>query len=138
MATYNQTINGKNNEKKDVDASSATIDFSEQAVASGESVLVFNLPENSIVVDAGFYVKTGVTGATATGKITVGTTDVVAPVAFGGTSDVLKGGAVTKVHTGTGAEAVVTIGTANATAGVVEVYVEYIEYTESNGELTNY
>jgi len=138
MATYNQTLKGKNNEKKSVAASSATIDFSEQAVASGESVLVFNLPENAIVVNAGFYVKTGVAGATATGKITVGSTDVVAAVAFGGTSDVLKGGAVTKGHTGTGAEVVVTVGTANATSGVVEVYVEYIQYTESTSELTNY
>jgi len=138
MATYNQTLNSKNNEKKSVTASSATIDFSEQAVASGESVLVFNLPENAIVVNAGFYVKTGVAATDATGKIMVGSKTAVAAVAFGGTSGVLKGGAVTKVHTGTGAEVTVTVGTSNATAGVVEVYVEYIQYTESTGELTNY
>jgi len=137
MATYNQLLNGQNGAKKSVCVSSATLDFDAQAVASGETVSVFNLPANAVVTNAFFKVTTGVTGATATGKVTVGSTDAIAAVAFAGVADAIKGGAVTKVSTGTGAEVTVTIGTANATAGKVEVIVEYIEYTKTTGELTN-
>jgi len=136
MATYDQTLNGKNSYKKSVSVSSATLDFGEQAVSSTETVAVFTLPANAVVVNAFFNVTSGVTGATATGKITVGSTDAIAAVTFGGSAAV-KGGTVTKVATGTGAAVTVTVGTANATAGVVEVIVEYIEYTKTNGELTN-
>ena len=136
MATYNQTLNGKNANKKSVCVSSATLDFGEQAVSTAETVALFNLPANAVVTNAFFNVTSGVAGATATGKITIGSTDAIAAVAFGG-SAAIKGGTVTKVATGTGAEVTVTVGTANATAGVVEVVVEYIEYTKTTGELTN-
>jgi hypothetical protein len=137
MATYDQTLEGKNNAKKSVCVSSALIDFGTQNVGIGETVSVFNLPANAVVTNAFFYVNTGVAGTTATGKVSVGGIDAIAAVAFAGTAGVLKGGAVTKVSTGTGAEVLVTIGTAAATAGKVEVIVEYIEYTKSTGELTN-
>ncbi len=136
MATYNQILNGKNNEKKSVGIASATLKFTEQAVAATETVAVFNLPANAVVTDAFFYVKTGLTNTTATGKITVGATDAIAAVAFAGVAGAIKGGTVTKVHTGTGSEVTVAIGTANATDGEVEVVVEYIEYTKTTGELT--
>lgn len=136
MATYDQTLNGKNNQKKGVCASSATLNFTDQAVASTETVSVFTLPENAVVTNAFFFVKTGLSNTTATGKVTIGSTDTIAAVAFAGVDGVLKGGSVTKVHTGTGAEVTVTIGTANATDGEVEVVVEYIEYTKTTGELT--
>jgi len=137
MATYNQMLNGSNSCKKDVSVSSATIDFGEQAVASGESVSVFNLPANAVVTKAYFVVLSGVTGATATGKVTVGSTDAIAAVAFAGVAGAVKGGATTPVFTSTGAEVTVTVGTANATAGKVEVVVEYAEFTKTNGELTS-
>jgi len=136
MATYDQTLNGKNNQKKDVNVSSATLDFVAQNVAATETVGVFRLPDNAVVINAFFFVKTGLTNTTATGKITVGSTDAIAAVAFAGSDATLKGGAVTKVHTGTGADVTVTIGTADATDGEVEVIVEYIEYTKTNGEQT--
>lgn len=137
MATYNQLLNGNNTAKKSYSVSSATIDFGVQAVASGETVSVFNLPANSVVTNVFFLVVEGVTGATATGKVTVGSTDAIAAVAFAGVSGAVKGGATTPVFTGTGAEVTVTIGAANATAGKVEVIVEYVEYTKTTGELTN-
>lgn len=137
MATYNQLLNGKNNEKKSVSVASATLNFGTQAVAVGETVSVFKLPANAVVTNAFFYVKSGVTDATSTGKITVGATDAIAAVAFAGVAGAIKGGTVTKVHTGTGSEVTVAIGTANATAGEVVVIVEYIEYTKTIGELTN-
>lgn len=136
MATYNQTLNGKNANKKSVCVSSATLDFGEQAVGIGETVALFNLPANAVVTNAFFNVTSGVAGVTATGKISIGGTDAIAAVAFGG-SVAIKGGAVTKVATGTGAEVLVTGGVAAATAGTVEVVVEYIEYTKTTGELTN-
>lgn len=136
MATYNQIPYGKNSEKKGVCSSSALIDFGAQNVAIAETVSVFNLPKNAVVTNAFFYINEGVAGATATGKVTIGSTDTIAAVAFAGTAGVIKGGAVTKVHTGTGAEVLVTIGVAAATAGKVEVIVEYIEYEKSTGELT--
>ena len=137
MATFDQTLNGKNSQKKSISVSSATIDFGAQNLAIADVVSVFTLPADAVVTNAFFYVQTGVAGVTSTGKITVGTTDVVAAVAFAGTAGAVKGGAVTKAHTGTGSEVTITIGTAAATAGVVEVVVEYIEYTKTSGELTN-
>lgn len=138
MATYNQTRNATNSQKKSISISSATLKFTEQAVASGESVSVFNLPANAVVTNAFFMVETGLTNATATGKITVGSTDAIAAVAFAGVAGAVKGGAVTKVPTLTGAEVTVTIGTANATDGEVVAVVEYIEYDKATGELTNF
>lgn len=137
MATYNQLKNGTNGQKKSVSVSSATLDFTAQAVASTETVAVFNLPANCVVTNAFFYVKTGLTNTTSTGKISIGGTDAIAAVAFAGVDGAVKGGTVTKVATGTGAEVLVTIGTANATDGEVEAIVEYIEYTKTSGELTN-
>lgn len=137
MATYNQVRNGTNNQKKGISSSVAVIDFDAQPVASGETVAVFNLPGNSVITAAFFRVIEGVTGATATGKISVGGTDAIAAVAFAGVAEAVKGGATTKISTGTGAEVLVTIGTANATAGKVEAVVTYIENSKSTGELTN-
>jgi hypothetical protein len=137
MATFDQTLNGSNSCKKGISASSATIDFDAQTVGIAETVSVFNLPANAVVTKAYFVVLSGVTGATATGKVTVGSTDAIAAVAFAGTAGVVKGGATTAVATGTGSEVTVTIGTAAATAGKVEVVVEYTEYTKTTGELTN-
>lgn len=136
MATYDQTRSGKNSEKKSICSSSALINFGDQAVAIGESVAVFTLPAKAVVTNAYFVVESGVTGATATGKITVGSTDAIAAVAFAGVAGAIKGGTVTKVNTGTGAEVAVTVGVANATAGSVTVIVEYHEYEKSTGELT--
>ena len=136
MATYDQTLNGTNNQKKGISSSVAVIDFDSQAVASGETVAVFNLPASSVVTAAFFRVVSGVTGATSTGKISVGGTDVISAVAFAGVAEAIKGGTTTRVSTGTGAEVLVTIGTANATAGKVEAVVMYTENTKSTGELT--
>ena len=138
MATYNQLRNGKNNSKVSASSSSAAISFDDQTVATGETVAVFNLPANAVVTNAFFKVDTGVTGATATGKITVGSTDVISAVAFAGVAGAIKGGTTTKVDTGTGAEVLVTIGTADATAGSVTAIVEYTEYTKTTGELTDF
>ena len=69
-------------------------------------------------------------------KITVGSTDSVAAVAVGTADGVIKGGAVTKVATGTGADVTVTTGVADLTDGEFEVVVEYIEYTRTIGEYT--
>ena len=136
MATYNQIEFGKNNEKKSGCLSTAIIDFDEQSVATTETVAVFNLAPKAVVTNAYFVVEKGVTGATATGKITVGSTDTIAAVAFAGVAGTIKGGTVTKVLTNTGAEVTVTIGTADATAGRVVVVVEYDEYTLGNGTYT--
>ena len=136
MATYDQTINDKNNQKRDTSTMVATVDFSEQAVASGETVLLASLPSNSVITNALFEVVNGVTGATATGKITVGSTDVIPAVAFAGVDGAIKGGTVTRVGTGTGAEVILTVGVADATDGKVNVIVEYIETDKVTGELT--
>lgn len=136
MATYDQLLNGKNNQKRSTCTMLATVNFAEQAVAIGETVLLANLPSNAVVTNALFEVVDGVTGATATGKITVGSTDVIAAVAFAGVDGAIKGGTVTRIGTGTGAEVTLTVGTANATAGKVNVIVEYIETDKVIGELT--
>lgn len=136
MATYNQILNGSNNQKKNTSTLVAQVNFGTQAVAQDETVLLANLPANAVITNAFFEVVGGVTGATATGKITVGSTDVIPAVAFAGVDGAIKGGTVTRVGTGTGAEAVLTVGTANATSGVVNVIVEYIETTKVTGELT--
>ncbi len=136
MATYDQILNGTNNQKKSISSSVAVIDFDAQAVATGETVAVFNLPGNAVVTAAFFRVVSGVTGATATGKISVGGTDAIAAVAFTGVAESVKGGATTKISTGTGAEVLVTVGTADATAGKVEAVVMYTENAKSCGELT--
>ncbi len=137
MATFDDIRVAKNSQKKTSSVSSAVLNFTDRTVNSGESVSVFNLPAGAVVTSAYFYVGTGVTGATATGKITVGSTDAIAAVAFAGTAGAVKGGATTKVATGDGAEVTVTIGTANATAGEVTAVVEYTEFGKASGELTN-
>lgn len=146
MANVNIKTLGKNNQKKAVSVSSATIKpaalTTSQGVAaagtlaSGDVVKVFSLPANSVVVDAFIVVKAGATGGTQTLKITVGSTDAVAAVAVGTAAGAVKGGAVTRVATGTGADVTVTSGVADLTDGEFEVVVEYIEYTRTIGEYT--
>ena len=146
MANINIKTLGKNNQKKAVSISSAKIKPSALTVAngvatagtlaSGDVVKLFSLPANSVVTNAFIVVTKGATGGTQTLKITVGSTDSVAAVAVGTADGVIKGGAVTKVATGTGADVTVTTGVADLTDGEFEVVVEYIEYTRTIGEYT--
>ena len=147
MANVNVKTYGKNNQKKGVSVSTATIKPAElttsQGVASagtlatGDVVSVFNLPGNCAVTNAFIVVKTGATGGTQTMKITVGSTDVIAAVAVGTAANAIKGGTVTKVATGTGAAVSVTTGVAALTDGEFEVVVEYVEFGRTVGEYTN-
>lgn len=146
MANVNIKTMNKNNQKKATRVSSATIKPSALTtamgvatagtLASGDVVKVFTLPANSVVVDAFILVKTGATGGTQTLKITVGSTDTIAAVAVGTAANAIKGGTVTKVPTGTGADVSVTSGVADLTDGEFEVVVEYVEYTRTVGEYT--
>lgn len=139
MATYDYSLQGKNNEKKGISVFSGNIKPADNdTIAVAESAKLGTLPGNCVVTNAFLYVKTGATGGTQTLKITVGSTDVIAAVAVGTTDGAIVGGAVTRAHTGTGSEVSVTGGTADLSDGEVEVVVEYVEYTKSTGELTNY
>ena len=143
----NLTLEAKNNQKKVVSVSTGTIipanvttaqgAATAGTIASGDVINLFSLPANAVVVDAFIVVRTGATGGTQTMKITVGSTDVIAAVAVGATNNVVKGGAVTRVATGTGANVTVTTGVAALTDGVFEVVVEYVEFDRTSGEYTN-
>lgn len=138
MASFDVKLSGKNNQKKRVSVSSATIRVADTGtIASGDTVKVFRLPANAVVVDAFLVTRSTITGGTQTAKITVGTTDVIAAVAVGTAANAVKGGTVTKAATGTGADVIVTIGTAALTDGILEVVVSYVEYERTVGEYTN-
>lgn len=147
MANVSVKLNGKNNQKKNVCTSTATIKpaalttamgvAAAGTLASGDVVKVFTLPANAVVVDAMIVVKSGPTGGTQTMKVTVGSTDVIAAVALGTASNAVKGGTVTRAATRTGADVTVTTGVADLTDGEFEVVVKYIEYDRTSGEYTN-
>lgn len=147
MANVDVKKYGKNNQKKSVSVSTGTIKVADLTtangvatagtLASGDVVTVFRLPANSVVTDAFIVVKSAVTGGTQTMKITVGTTDVIAAVAVGTAANAVKGGTITRVATGTGADVTVTTGVANLTDGEFEISVEYVEYARTIGEYTN-
>lgn len=138
MAAFDYVRDYKNNHKKSVSLSvGKLIPADNDPIASGDTAKLFRLPPFAIVTNAFILVKTGATGGTQTLKISVGGTDVIAAVAVGTASGVIKGGAVTKKYTGTGADVVVTGGVATLADGEYEVCVEYVEYTKVTGELTN-
>lgn len=138
MANINVKLNGKNNQKKGVSASTATIKVADTGtIAVGDTVSLFKLPANSVVVNAFIVTRSTITGGTQTAKITVGSTDAIAAVALGTAANAIKGGTVTRVATGTGAEVIATVGVADLTDGEIEVVVEYIEFERTTGEYTN-
>ena len=147
MASVNVKTYGKNNQKKGVCASVATIKPADLTnadgvatagtLASGDVVTVFSLPADAIVTNALIVVKTGATTGTQTMKITVGSTDVIAAVAVGTADNAVKGGTVTRAATGTGADVTVTTGVGALTDGEFEIVVEYVEYVRTTGEYTN-
>lgn len=128
----------KNNQKKAISISSASIKVAKTGtLANGEVITLCNLPAGAVVKDAFIVVTTAPTGGTQTLKITVGSTDAIAAVAVGTASNAVKGGTVTKVATGTGATVTATVGVADLTDGEFEVVVEYVEYNRTVGEYTN-
>lgn len=147
MASVNIKKLNRNNSKVSESLSSATITPATLVVADGvatagtlaigDEVTLFTLPANADVTDAYIYVATGATGGTQTMKITVGSTDIVAAVAVGTASNVFKGGTVTKVNTGTGADVKITTGVAALTDGKFRIVVRYTEADKVTGELTN-
>lgn len=130
----------RNDQKVSRCASAAVItpaDLDAGQLASGDVVTLFTLPANADVTNAYIYVGTGATGGTQTMKISVGGTDVISAVAVGTADGAFKGGAVTRVNSGTGADVTVTTGVATLTDGSYRVVVEYVESDKVTGELTN-
>lgn len=137
MANYDVKLDGKNNQKKAICASTATITVADTGtIASGETVSVFNLPADAVVTNAYVVTRSAISGGTQTVKITVGGTDVIAAVVLGTAANAVKGGTVTKKATGTGAEVTATVGVADLTDGIIEVVVEYVEFDRTTGQYT--
>lgn len=148
---------GKNAQKKTISVSSANVKFGD--VVGTTTHQLFKLPPNALIVDAGIVID-----AVANGSITVDFgfdggnelgNDIDIHTAVGykqvaeslasltlteGTPNTLSAGTVTKsprILTGTG-KTVTAVFSADPTAGEWHFIVEYIEYTLSNGQLTNY
>ena len=139
MAAYDYKRDYKNNQKKSVCLSSGTlIPADNDTIGIGDVATLFRLPAFAVVTNAYILVKVGATTGTQTLKITVGATDVIAAVAVGAVDGAIKGGAVTKAYTGTGADVTVTGGVGAIADGEYEVCVEYDEFTKATGELTNF
>lgn len=138
MAAFDYSRNYKNNSKKSVSLSVGTlVPADNDPIAIADTAKLFRLPPFAVVTNAFLVVKTAPTGGTQTLKITVGGTDVIAAIALSTVSGVIKGGAVTKKYSGTGADVTVTGGVAELADGHIEVVVEYVEFTKVTGELTN-
>lgn len=148
MATVDLKLFGKNNLKKGNSVASATIEpkkltikydgiATEGELATGDKLVLFNLPSNCVIKDAFIYVKTADAGSrTAQLTVDANTTNLVASTAVGEASNTVIGSLVGKVGTGTGVEVSATVGTAALKGGVYEVVVEFAELGRTVGEYT--
>lgn len=111
-------------------------DIVEADIVAGTAL--FNLPDNSYVTKAFIDVTTVSTTATSTVDIQVGTTVVANECAA--TSAGYAAGTNAPAKFATGGAVTAVVGAVAPAAGDLEctLYVEYVEYTKTNGELTNY
>lgn len=138
---------GQNQLKKSVSLSTATIDVkringSYGSTTPGElnvddSLILFQIPPMSVIVNAGVIVKSKATATTAQFKLTVGAKDVMDATAVGGASDVVIGSLKGKLYLPTGGDLKATVLVAKLSDGVFEAFVEYYEVGKVTGELTN-
>lgn len=126
------TRHGSNSSKKEVSASSATLNVSD---FSGTNALdVFLLPESALVTEV--FVIPVVAGNTGVRlKVDLGTTVAVAAANVGTAGTVTR--ATPNLMTGSGMKVSVTPSAA-VTAGSFVVVVSYVEYTVSTGNQTDY
>jgi len=102
-------------------------------IASGDTIHLANIPDNSVVTKATVQVTDGLTGGTQTVQLAVGGVEVMAAVALGTADNVTKGTTTQKKVEGA---LVLTAGVADMVDGEFEVLIEYIETNLVTGELT--
>lgn len=111
-----------------------------QITATSNNELLVKLPPNALILDAYVYVKTASNAAT-TAVFALGTTDGGAQILSAANAKTLgKQGTFTgQSDTGTGKDVYLTrtVTGAATPAGKYVVVIEYLEYTKTNGELTN-
>lgn len=150
MATIDIRPYNDNRLKKSISLSTATIDVAKIGanygnpnpgqLKQGDVLNLFEIPPRSVVTAVFMIVKTKATATTATVKVDVGSTALMAAVAGGSTSGAVVGslaGTAKGVYLPTGGIATATVGVADLVDGEFEVVVEYYEVGKFTGELTN-
>lgn len=150
MATIDIRTYGENRLKKSISLSTASIvpakigesygNANAGTVKSGDILNLFELPSRSVVTSVFVLVKTKATNTTATLKLDVGTTNLMAATAVGSVSGAVVGsmaGTAKGIYLPTGGIVAATVGVADLTDGDFEVVVEYYEVGKLTGELTN-
>lgn len=140
------TMFGKNFYKKSVSLMSAVIRptslsskdglVTSGTVADGDKLILAHLPAECIVTNAMLYIRKAPSATNSQITVKVGTDEIIAATAVGSSSNKVVGTFANRVPTGTGADVIAEIGTADLTDGEVEVVVEYYEITRTVGEYT--
>lgn len=105
-------------------------------ISQGDSLILASLPAECVVTNAFIYVGKAPTATNAQITVKVGSDEIVAATAVGGTAPAVVGTFASRIPTGTGKDVTAEISVGDLTDGEIEIVVEYYELTRTVGEYT--